>query len=222
VTDVAIPDPRPTPAPPTDLQAWVRDAGAAHQLATSLCKTSFAPKAYRGKPEEGAAAILAGIKWGLDPITALSAFDDIQGTPAPKAITLRAVVQAAGHDIEYTETGPTRVVARGRRYGSETWVESVWTIERAEQAGFTAKNPNYKTQPQSMLTARATAEVARLVASDVVLGIGAYSAEELQDEGLDIEVRPDRSTAAAILAADPLPAHDPDTAELVDTPGEQA
>jgi hypothetical protein len=98
----------------------------------------------------------------------------------------------------------------------------VWTIERAEQAGFTAKNPNYKTQPQSMLTARATAEVARLVASDVVLGIGAYSAEELQDQGVDIDVQPDRSTAAAILAAEPLPAHDPDTAELVDTPGEQA
>ncbi|MBQ1164367.1 hypothetical protein KBZ21_40970, partial [Streptomyces sp. A73] len=35
-------------------------------------------------------------------------------------------------------------------------------MDRATKAGFPAKNPNYKTQPQNMLLARATAECARL------------------------------------------------------------
>ena len=41
---------------------------------------------------------------------------------------------------------------------------------------------NWKTQPQVMLLARATSEVVRLIAADVLLGIP-YSIEELQDVG---------------------------------------
>ncbi|MBQ1164468.1 hypothetical protein KBZ21_41525, partial [Streptomyces sp. A73] len=55
-------------------------------------------------------------------------------------------------------------------------------------------NPNYKTQPQNMLLARATAECARLIAADVLMGMP-YSAEELAD------AQPVREHVSALVAA---------------------
>jgi hypothetical protein len=47
---------------------------------------------------------------------------------------------------------------------------------------------NWKSQPQAMLVARATSEIARLIASDAILGI-AYSIEEIADGvGAGVEV----------------------------------
>src|SRR5512139_2289224 len=90
----------PTQAPSATfdrLASWATAAHAAHEMATGLVQTSFVPEAFRGKPHEATAAILAGAEIGLDPMAALRSFDIIQGTAAPRANTLRAVVQANGH-----------------------------------------------------------------------------------------------------------------------------
>lgn len=179
----------------TDLVAWAQQAHAAKQFAEAVVNTNFCPEAYRRKPDEAAAAILAGAELGFSPMAALRTFDNIQGVASPKAITQRAVVQSHGHAIWPVEQSATRVVMRGRRRDSEQVHESVWTIERAELAGFIKKNPNYKTQPESMLVARATSEVARLVASDALLGIP-YSSEELQDESALLAPHPDSAQGA--------------------------
>lgn len=165
---------------PAALIEWAQAAHSAHQLAVSLTATSFCPDAFRGKPGEATAAILAGSEVGLSPIAALNAFDVIQGRPAPKAITLRALVQSQGHEVWVASSTAQKCVMRGRRRGSDVTQESEWTIARATSLKLTGK-PNWQNQPQAMLIARATSEICRLVAADVILGIP-YSAEELDDE----------------------------------------
>lgn len=169
------------------LSEWAHSAQAASQVAAELCRTSFVPEGFRGKPGEATAAILAGLEIGLSPMAALRSFDVIQGQAAPRAITLRAVVQSFGHEIELLESTGTRCKMRGRRNGSNAWQEVTWTIDRAKSLKLTNK-PNWQNQPQAMLIARATSELARIIAADAILGIG-YSSEELADgAGAGVEV----------------------------------
>jgi hypothetical protein len=175
------------------LTRWVEQARAVQQIAEGICSTSFAPAAYRGKPAEATAAILAGAELGFDPMASLRAFDNIQGVPAPKAITLRAVVQGAGHQVVIVESTPERAVVRGLRRGETEWQASTWDIGRAGMMGLLDKtkdpsrNP-WLLQPAAMLVARATAEVCRWIASDAIMGMP-YAAEEIGDQP-HVEVRP--------------------------------
>lgn len=161
------------------LVEWAHSAAAAYELAQRIITTSFAPAQYRGKPDEAAAAMLAGSEVGLSPMAALRAFDVIQGVAAPRAITLRAIVQSLGHEIIIDEATPQRVRGRGRRKGSSEWQPCEWTIKRAQDLGLTNKD-QWKKQPQTMLVARFTSEIARLIAADAILGIP-YTAEEIID-----------------------------------------
>jgi hypothetical protein len=167
---------------------WIDDARQLAPIAESLSKTSFVPKAFSGKPAEITAAILAGQEVGMSPMAALRAIDVIEGKPGMSAIALRALVQGHGHDIWVEESTATRAVVKGRRKGSDRVEKSMWDIPRASKLGLTNK-ANWKNQPTNMLVARATAECARLVAADVILGMP-YSTEELLD-GADVEQAPD-------------------------------
>jgi hypothetical protein len=180
----------PTGTEPATAQLvqWAQAAHAAHSLAEGICNTAVAPQAYRGKPAEAAAAILAGAEVGLSPIASLRAFDNIQGTPAPKAITLRAITQGLGHEVRIDESTAVIAVVSGRRKGDTEWQTSTWTIERAAQMGLTGKQ-QWKQQPAAMLVARATAEVCRWIASDAIMGMP-YTAEEIRDQGTHVEARP--------------------------------
>jgi hypothetical protein len=178
VTDIVLPD---QATPGIDLQVWAQQATAAAVYAERVCSTSMVPAAYRGKPAEACAAILAGAELGFSPMASLRAFDNIQGVPAPKAMTLRAVVQKAGHQVEIVESTAERAVVRGRRNMMSGWQTSVWDIARASAMPQFRSNPNYKTNPAAMLVARATAEVCRWVASDAIMGMP-YAAEEIADE----------------------------------------
>jgi hypothetical protein len=162
------------------LADWAASAQAAYSVAEKLCETSFCPQGYRGKPAEATAAMLAGAEVGLSPLASLRSFDPIQGVSAPRAITLRAIVQSQGHEIILEESTETRCRMRGKRRGSTEWTKVTWTMDRAKNLGLTNKD-NWKKQPQAMLVARATSEVCRLVAADAILGIG-YTVEELTDE----------------------------------------
>ncbi len=162
-----------------ELAMWVDTARATNQIAQGLAKTSFVPKSMQGRPDEITGAILAGREIGLDPMAALRSIDIIDGTPAVRALTLRAIVQKQGHAIWVEESTPTRAVVSGRRKGSDKTQSSEWTIERAKTAGLATKR-NWQNNPEAMLIARATSEVARLIAADALLGMP-YSHEELSD-----------------------------------------
>lgn len=161
------------------LADWAQSADAAYQVAERLCQSSFVPAQFRNKPVELTAAILAGSEVGLLPMAAMKSFDVIGGVAAPRAQTLRAVTLAAGHEIVLVESTVTRCTMKGRRRGSSDWQSVTWSIDRAKMLGLLAKD-QWKKQPQAMLVARATSEIARLIASDAILGIG-YSIEELAD-----------------------------------------
>jgi hypothetical protein len=189
MTELAIPESaspviatqRPAaPVVRSSIADWAHEADMAFQLADRLSKTSFIPSTMRGKVGDITACLLAGNELGLPPMAALKSMDVIHGTPGLRAHAMRGLVQSHGHEIELIESTDTVCRMRGRRQGAEAWQEVVWTIGRAQLAGFPAKNPNYKTQPANMLIARATGEMARLIASDALHGVP-YTAEELRD-----------------------------------------
>lgn len=204
MTEVAVRNESAVEVGPRRLVEWAQEASAAHDLAAALCATSFCPQAFQGKPGEATAAILAGSEVGLSPLAALNAYDVIQGRPAPKAITLRALVQSAGHEIWLESATDRQVIMRGRRRGESNVQTSDWTIARASSLGLTNKQ-QWKQQPQTMLTARATSEIARLVGADVILGIP-YSSEELADlEPTEPVATVKRATTAKRAAAPEIP-----------------
>jgi hypothetical protein len=181
----------PTPVPtsqPSALMQWALDAREAAKIADSLSRTSFVPQSLRGKPADVTAAILAGQELGLQPMATLRSMDVIQGTPALRAHAQRGLVQSHGHKV-WIEPGASKekVVMKGQRreadgsYGEVQ--ESVWDIPRATEMGLTGK-AEWKKQPQTMLTARATGEICRLVASDVLYAMP-YNSEELSDGSFD-------------------------------------
>jgi hypothetical protein len=187
MTDVALRPDTPLDVNPGQdaaiarLGAWAETARAAHQMASSLVKTTFVPTQYRDKPHEATAAIMAGAEMGIGPMASLRAFHPINGTPTLSALAMRAIVQAQGHDVRIVHSDDERAEVAVRRRGHTEWQTSVWTIERAQLAGLIGgKNPNWKSNPAAMLVARATSEGCRWVASDAIMGMP-YSAEELED-----------------------------------------
>lgn len=169
----------PTDAAQTPLMLWAQDARQAHAVAQSLATTAFVSKTMQGKTSEITGAILTGAELGMQPMAALRSIDIIGGVPAMRAHALRGLVLAHGHDVWVVEQTDTKVVVAGKRSGSDHEQKSIWTIERASKLGLTGKD-NWTKQPAAMLTARATAEVCRLIAADVLLGMP-YSIEELAD-----------------------------------------
>lgn len=173
-----------------ELEQWARDLTTAYQAARQLVTTSFVPRTYQGKPEEAAAAIMTGKEVGLSPLAALRSIDIIGGVPAMRAIALRALVQSSGHEIWTEESTATQAIVAGRRKGSDKVERSVWTMDRARELKLATKD-NWKNQPIAMLLARATSELVRLIAADVILGIP-YSIEEIADlQGAEAPVQPE-------------------------------
>lgn len=187
-------------AHPTSLIVWAEEARQAAQIALSLAKTSFVPASLRNKPEDITAAILAGQELGLRPMASLRSMDVIQGTPALRAHAMRGLVQSKGHSVQLVESTKTVCRMRGRRRGEEEWQQVEWTIERAAELGLTGKS-EWKKQPKTMLVARATGEVCRLIASDVLHAMP-YAAEEL--DGYSTRAPKQERAAGTVTAAEIL------------------
>lgn len=162
------------------LVAWAQSLTAAHQIGTALCGTSFVPKHFQGKPDDAAAAIMFGDEIGFTPTQALRSIYVISGTPALYARSMVALVLSRGHEIWTEKDTADEVVVCGRRKGSQQVERSSWTTARARKAGYTS-NKKYETDPQGMLYARASGDIARRIAPDVLAGV-AYNVEEMELE----------------------------------------
>jgi hypothetical protein len=183
------------------LQSWAVEAEAAAGIARSLAPTAFIPDTLRRwLPASGnqprqldfestvatvTAALLTGQELGFRPMASLRVIDVIRQTPALRAVGLRALLLSHGHQIVVTETTETRARVRGCRAGSTEWQESTWTIDRAKKLGVFPGPPDgqWRRQPQAMLVARATAEVARWIAADAMLGLPMIAEEVDGDLG---------------------------------------
>lgn len=167
------------------LEAQVNAMGNAYQISKALCKTSMVPKQYQGRPEEGAAAIMYGAELGLNAIQSLQQVIVINGKPAIEARTAAGLLIRFGCQLRTIESSPTQVTVQGTRPATGADETVTWTIERAQQAGYTS-NRLYKTIPEQMLYAKAVMEVARKIAPDILSGI-AYSVEELRAENYPLD-----------------------------------
>ncbi|MFC5184407.1 hypothetical protein [Actinomadura harenae] len=188
------------------LAQWAYDAQQAHNIATSLAKTSFVPATLRDRPHDITAAILTGQELGLQPMASLRAMDVIQGTPALRAHAMRGLVQARGHQVQLVESSDTHCVMRGKRRGENEWQTVTWTIERAQRLKLTGKG-EWQKQPATMLIARATGEICRLIAADVLYA-APYVAEELDGAGRPSPVVTAAPVTAAEILAEPEPEPD--------------
>lgn len=213
---VAIPTPTFEPVAPSDptggrLVAWAAGLFAAKQLGDALCQTTFAPKDFRGKAEDAAAAILHGDEVGLSPMQSLQSIYVISGKPALYARTMVAIVLAAGHEVWTVSKSDKSVTVAGRRRGSSHTVEETWTYDRARKAGYTS-NKKYETDPAAMLYARAASDVCRQVAPDALAGL-AYSVEELEldqaEQTTTVTRTPRKATTARRAPMPPEPDIEP-------------
>jgi hypothetical protein len=162
----------------TDLMAFTEEAGQVHKIAQALATTSFVPASMKGKPDEITGAILFGRELGMNPMTALQTINVIQGRPTLSANAMRGLAMAAGVVFRLDEATNTRCTVSARTPGGE-WTTVTWGIEQAKQLGLLVKD-NWKNQPGAMLIARATSQLCRFVAANILIGMP-YSAEELRD-----------------------------------------
>lgn len=183
-----------------DLMRQAEAMSAAHKLATVLCNTQMVPQTFRGKPDDGAAAILYGAELGLKPQQALQQVFVVHGQPAIYARTMVALLKGKGYKFETVESTDESVTVRGVAPSGEQET-STWTIERAKTAGYTS-NKKYQTDPQAMLYAKAASEVSRRLAPDVLLGIK-YAAEDLELE--PVKMNATRQDVAQQALAAPAP-----------------
>lgn len=218
MTDVALYEEAGTslmPAGVLDLVAKAQEMDAAWGIAQKLSQTAFVPASFRGKVAETAAAIIAGAEMGMPLMASLRSIDVIDGTPAIRVLAMRAMVIRAGHRVWVEESSSQRVVVKGhRRDDPDRVTTSMWDMSKARTAGLESK-ANWKKYPEAMLIARATSDVIRLIAPEVILGLP-YSAEEVTDgnafEASDAPSAPEKPKPATRARRKPLvqaPAEEP-------------
>ena len=191
--------------PLAQLARYADRLGDALRFAEVVCRTPLVGPTFQGKPEAGAVAILYGAELGLNPLQSLQQVFVVHGQPTIYARTMRALLLSKGFRFRTVESSDTSVTVEGTAPNGD--IETVtWTIDRARRAGYTS-NKKYETDPQGMLFAKASAEVCRKLAPDVLLGIS-RTLEEAETEPPMVRVQSERLTAAEVLAG-ATPADEP-------------
>lgn len=175
-----------------DLEAEARFLEVAFGLAEKACGGQLVAAHFRGKPADGAIAIAYGASLGWHWTKSLQDVFVVNGKPSIHAKEMRELMIRAGHEVWEEEVGPKKVVLAGRRRGSDIVVRVEWTIEKADQAGYTKTNPNYGKLPENMLYARCTTDLAKRMAPDALSGLGIV--EDLQD--VPVRATVERATPA--------------------------
>jgi hypothetical protein len=184
------------PQPEFPLSKWADEFLDTARVSSELARTRFVPESLwvfrkrdgqevfdaQATTAQVTAAIVTGRELGMSPMASLRSIDVIQGQPALRAVALRALLLSHGHDIWVEEATNHRATVSGRRANSDRIQSITWTMDDAKQRNLDGK-PNWRKQPRNMLIARATGDVARMVAADVLLGVP-YLVEELED-GVD-------------------------------------
>ena len=183
----------------------------AWKLAGQLVKTTMVPKRFADKQGDATAAILYGAELGLNPIQSLQRVIPIHGMPSLEARTMVGLLKAQGYKVRTTAQSDESVTVEGEspdgeRYTSTWTIERAkqagyvptplvdnprpdekndWVTTSKTWNGKTTisivGNMKYISDPQTMLKAKAQAEVCRELAPDVLMGIS-YTREELESE----------------------------------------
>ena len=185
-------------------------------LAKTFAMSALLPQALRGKEADVAVVIMTGMEMGLPPMTALRMIDVIQGKGVLNAAGMVARVKQLGLDQFFrpveSESDETKATYETKRKDDTVVHRGVFTIEQARDQGLLNK-ANWKSDPVSMLKARAKSRLARDVYPEVLGGI--YDPDEAD------EIREDAPEPKAIdaeftsvdTAPDEPPPGEPDCAE---------
>lgn len=211
------------------LHQHARMMADAYKFADGICYTSMVPDQYRGKPKEGAAAILYGAELGLNPIASLQKVINVHGTPGLEARTMKGILKAKGFKFRTVTKTETEYEIHGWEPDSDWRTDPPdeighWTIERARQAEYcpvedpatgtwktftkrngdkaTLGNMKYITDPIGMLEAKGTADVCRAIAPEILLGLP-YATEELATERWNTDDDHDADRRAEVSNAVP-------------------
>lgn len=151
----------------------------AQAMCAALAAANLVPKSFRGNPADMLLVVMTGLEVGLPPMASLRLYTTWDGVPRLMAEGVRAVILHSP-EIEYFEPAScsdTEATWIGKRRGRPE-KSATWTIARAQKASLTEK-PVWKAYPQDMLNARASMQLGRMIAPDVVAGMVAL--EEARD-----------------------------------------
>jgi hypothetical protein len=129
-------------------------------------------------PEQATALMLIAQAEGLHPAIAARDYHIINGKPALRSDAMLARFQAAGGSVlwgAYTE----QKVSATFKHPAGGSVSIEWSLDMAERAQLTTRNPTWRTYPRQMLRARVISEGVRAVFPGVAVGV--YTVEEMTD-----------------------------------------
>lgn len=158
--------------------------GEAREMAVMIANSDFAPKDYKGKPENVIIAIQMGADLGLKPMQSLQNIAVINGRPSIYGDAALALVMP---DLERfkeffegdrgTDKYTAVCITKRRGWPDETRTE--FSVADAKRANLWGKQGPWTSYPDRMLMFRARGFNLRAVGADRLLGL--VLAEEAQD-----------------------------------------
>lgn len=197
------------------------------QMAKALSHSAMFAKRFNGNPADVLGAVMLGKSMGIEPISALTSINVINGTPTASAMLIAALIRRAGHRIDYQRDEKRMVVSCTiTRADDGSSVTETWSMDRAKRMGLAGRGMWAK-DPMTMLSWRALTSAARLAVPDVVLGL-AYTPDEIQSaptQHVTARVVPDTPPTHATQSDgnDPLGVEpdEPEQVDVVDADGVQ-
>ena len=188
-----------------------QDFPQAMQMAATLGKAAGLT------PEVAYLKMAAGADYGIPAVTALRLIDIIDGPggtkqPAPRAQLMVALCLRATDVIEYFErvtSDATQATWRGKRVGRPEQLVT-YTVDMAKKAKLVKEGGNWEKDPESQCNARASARLARLIASDVIGGMMASEERDAIDTTPEPVQPLPRTEPRVVLDSTAEPAHDED------------
>ncbi len=140
--------------------------------------SGFLPPALKD-PNKAMMIAMKARELGVQPLLGLSHINIIGGKPVISAELMRAMIfsHVPTAEMVFTERTNEKVTVKARRSKDQEWSFFTFTIEDAKQAGL-MRNQVWSKYPRSMLTARATSEMARSMFADALSGC-TYTPEEM-------------------------------------------
>ena len=151
------------------------------ELAT-LAESAVSSKLFGVASREAALMImLTGRSLGIDPVAAMRGTHIVSGKSVLSSDMMVGIVRKSGVCESWTviESTHEKCVIETRRKGDDTPVRHTWTIEMAKRANLAGKG-TWAAYPHSMLRARCSAELARMVYPDFLFGV--YAEGEIAEE----------------------------------------
>lgn len=169
-------------------QSWTPTSfSEAQEFSKMVANSAFAPKDYRGKPEDCLMAMMTGNEVGLGAMASLQNIAVINGRPSIWGDAALALVKKSD-DFEWIKEwldGDT-AYCQIKRKGEDAVTRS-FSWDDAKRAGLTEKSGPWKTYPKRMLQMRARSWAVRDVFPHVLKGFSiAEEASDVPKEPRDV------------------------------------